>query len=128
MPPASAWLLALPAFAAAAGPPYLGQWSNGRGETLAITNSTIRFADDRPVPYRDLTRATDGSIFELQITASDRVNAFDGKFLFVSCEGERMRITSYASHAELAQERNPGSEITWFRDDEKAGDDDGEDE
>ena len=32
-------------------PTYIGQWSNGRGDTLAITATTIRFANDKPVKY-----------------------------------------------------------------------------
>lgn len=96
--------------------PYLGQWSNGRGETLTITKRTIQFADDKPVTYRDVTRATDGSLFELQITARGEVNAFSGKTLAVSCEGGSMTVTGYRSHADYMQERDPQEVVTWEKD------------
>jgi hypothetical protein len=97
-------------------PPYVGDWSNGRGETLAITSRTIQFGDDKPVPYRDVTRATDGSIFELQITAAGKVNAFDGKTLAVSLEDDSMEMTGYLSHADYMEEKNPQQVVTWTKD------------
>lgn len=104
--------------------PYLGHWSNGRGETLVITEKAIRFAEDKPVPYRDVTRATDGSMFELQIVARGAVNTFSGKTLAVSVEGDSMQMTGYLSHADFVQGKDPQQEVTWERDD----DDDDEDE
>ena len=99
--------------------PYLGSWSNGRGETLVITEKTIRFADNRALPYRDITRATDGSTFELQITAKAAANGFGGNTLGVECDGESMKITAYASHADYMQGGEPQSVVTWFKDDDE---------
>ncbi len=96
--------------------PYLGAWSNGRGETLLITSKTLQFAENRAVTYKDVTRATDGSSFELQITAAGKVNAFPGKILGVVCEDDSMKITTYASHADYMSEENPQSIVTWFKD------------
>jgi hypothetical protein len=96
--------------------PYAGEWSNGRGETLVVTRETIQFGDDEAVSYRDITRATDGSIFELHITESGRVNGFSGKYLSVSCERVKMKITGYRSHADLMQDENQQQEVTWFKD------------
>ena len=96
--------------------PYLGSWSNGRGETLVITAKTIQFGDDRPLPYRDITRATDGSLFELQINARGVANGFGGNTLGVECERDSMKITAYASHAAYMQEENPKSVVTWHKD------------
>src|SRR4051794_36188518 len=76
-------------------PDYIGEWSNGRGETLTITAKTIQFADNKPVPYRDITRGSDGSSFQLEITATGSVNAFPGKFLEVSIDGEEMKIRQF---------------------------------
>jgi hypothetical protein len=109
-------ILICAAVAARSDKPYIGEWSNGRGETLTITAKTIRFADDRPLPYRDVTRATDGTSFELQITARGEVNAFPGKTLAVSVERETMKMTGYLSHADYMQERNPQQSVTWERD------------
>ena len=97
--------------------PYLGNWSNGRGDTLVVTETTIRFADNRAVPYRDVTRATDGTSFELQITARGEVNAFPAKTLAVEVDGDSMKITSYASHRDYMQAEDPQSVVTWFKDD-----------
>ncbi len=40
--------------------PYVGSWSNGRGDILVISDSTIKFGRDKAVSYRDITRVTDG--------------------------------------------------------------------
>jgi hypothetical protein len=98
--------------------PYIGSWSNGRGETLVITEETLQFADDTPVPYRDITRATDGETFLLQITTGGNVNAFAEKFLGVSISSDSMTITGYPSRAAYMEERDAGSVVTWFKDDE----------
>ncbi len=114
---ALAVLLAL-AVRAAEPLPYLGNWSNGRGETLTITSETIQFAEDDPVEYRDVTRATDGSSFELQITTPGEINAFPGKTLALVLEDDSMQMTGYASHADYMQEKDAGAVVTWFKDDE----------
>ena len=97
-------------------PSYLGKWSNGRGETLVLTAKTIRFADDKALSYRDVTRATDGDLFYLQITAAGEANGFGGKFLALYCEGEQMRMVGFASHADLLHDVNIQSDVTWFKD------------
>ena len=111
------WLLQSVASASEA-LPYLGEWSNGRGETLTITEETIQFAENKPVPYRDITRATDGAAFELQITASGAINAFPGKTLAVVLENGSMQMTGYRSHGDYMQEKDAQSVVTWFKDDE----------
>lgn len=114
-------LLVLQAFICAAagaesGAAYIGRWSNGRGETLTITAKTMQFADDKPVPYRDVTRATDGKSFELQITARGDVNAFAGKTLALAIEGDTMKMVGYLSNADYMQGKNPQQIVTWERD------------
>ena len=98
--------------------PYLGSWSNGRGETLVVTAKTIRVGDDRALPYKDVTRATDGSTIELQITARGAAHAFVGNTLGVECDGDSMKITAYASHAAYMQGGEPQSVVTWFKEDD----------
>ena len=102
--------------------PYLGSWSNGRGETLVITAKTIRFGEDRALTYKDVTRATDGSMFELQITARGAENAFGGSTLGVECDGDSMKISAYDSHAAYMQGADPQSVVTWFKDEGEAAD------
>ena len=107
--------LALPLVATAAPLRYLGEWYNGRGETLAITKKTLRYADNKPVPYRDVTRAADAKAAELLITAAADVNAFPGKTLRVLCEKDAMTMTTYASHADCIAGANALSTATWFK-------------
>ena len=95
--------------------PYLGEWSNGRGETLVITKATIQFGSDRAVKYRDVTRVSDGESFELEITTPGEINAFPGKTLHITFEEDPMRITSYASHADFMHGGDVQSETTWYR-------------
>ena len=120
---AAATAVQLLAFAAtAADLPYVGEWSNGRGETLVVTEKTIQFGGDRPLTYRDVTRATDGSTFELQITARGEANGFGGRTLGVECDDDSMKITAYVSHTAYMQADDPQSVVTWFKDGESEAD------
>ena len=115
---AIALALPLAALAVLAGDafPYLGHWSNGRGETLTITKETLQIASDKPVPYRDVTRAGARSSFELQITVPGEMNAFSGKTLAVACENGAMKITGYLSHRDYMRAENPQQVVTWEKD------------
>ena len=99
--------------------PYLGKWSNGRGETLAITAKTIRFANDKPVAYRDVTRATNGQEFNLEVTSEGKLNYLT-KYLHVSTgEGNKpdeMKMTLYDSRKDMEDGENSQGEATWYRD------------
>ena len=97
-------------------PGYIGEWSNGRGETLKITAKTIQFVDDKPAAYRDITRATDGKSFQLQITAPGEINGFEGKFLYVNCDGDELTMRQFRTGADLASDTNMVGEVTWSRD------------
>ncbi len=115
------WQFAGGGVASAENIPYLGQWSNGRGETLQIKRKTLQFADNKPVPYRDVTESTDGLNFELRITARGEVNAFSGKTLGLYVDGGPMKMTGYLSHADYVQKRNPQQVISWEPDDHGSG-------
>jgi hypothetical protein len=99
---------------------YIGNWSNGRGETLVITEKTLKFGDDRAVSYRDITRATDGSTYELQITTKGEINAFPGKIVGLSLENDSMQMKVFASHGDYMQDTKPLSVVTWYKDDDDA--------
>ena len=98
---------------------YVGQWSNGRGDTLAITATTIRFANDKPVKYRDVTKVTNGREFHLEITSEGKLNYLT-KFLSLSVgEGEKpdeMKMTLYDSYKDMVDGANSQGEATWYRD------------
>src|SRR3954464_2079865 len=100
---------------AAEQPPYLGRWSNGRSETLIVTQKTLKFGGDKPVPFSDVTRAGNGRRFELRITLPGEGNAFPGKSLMVTCDGNSTEMVGYRSHVELVQERNRRQIVTWER-------------
>jgi hypothetical protein len=95
--------------------PYIGRWSNGRGETLSITARTLQFANDRPVYYRDVTKVTDGHHFSIQITSRGKINYFS-KFLALSLEKGEMNMTLYNSYREMFDGENSQGESTWYRD------------
>jgi hypothetical protein len=75
-------------------PPYIGEWSNGRGELLVITSTTLRFQKDKPVPYRTIPRATVDSAHKLEITARGPVNYFQ-KFLWLIMRNEKEMIIEH---------------------------------
>ena len=99
--------------------PYVGSWSNGRGDTLVITGSTIRFGRDKAVDYRDITRVTDGKQFNLEIKTKAELNYLT-KFLHISmAEGDKsdeMKMTLYDSRKDLEAAENSQGEATWYRD------------
>ena len=99
--------------------PYVGEWSNGRGETLVITSSTIKVGNDKAVPYRDATRVTNGREFHLEITTDARLNYLT-KFLHISFgEGEKtdeMKMMLYNSRKDMEDSENSQGEATWYRD------------
>jgi hypothetical protein len=99
--------------------PYIGEWSNGRGDRLIINMSTIRFASERAVAYHDVTRVTNGREFHLEITADVKLNYLT-RFLHVSFgEGERidqMKVSLYSSRKDMEAGENSQGEATWYRD------------
>jgi len=84
----------------------MGKWSNGRGEMLAITAKTIQFASDKPVTYSDVTKATNGQEFNLEVTSEGKLNYLT-KYLHVSTgEGDKpdeMKMTLYNSRKDLEE-------------------------
>lgn len=100
---------------ASAAPPYLGEWSSGKGDTLIITPETVQYASDKPIPYRDITKATDGKgPFQLMILAKGEVNYFR-KYLWLTMAGpEEMKMETTDAMEEGS--KGEGSRQTWFRD------------
>jgi len=110
---------ASPAVSAHESLPYLGKWSNGRGETLAITAKTIQFASDKPATYRDITKVTNGQEFNLEVTSEGKLNYLT-RYLHVSTgEGDKpdeMKMTLYNSRKDMEDGENSQGEATWYRD------------
>ena len=99
--------------------PYIGEWSNGRGETLVITGSTIKFGNDKAANYRDVTRVTNGREFHLEITTDARLNYLT-KFLHISFgdgnKTDEMKMTLFNSRKDMEDGENSQGEATWDRD------------
>jgi hypothetical protein len=99
---------------AQATPPYIGNWSNGRGESLSITRRTLRFANDKPVRYQDVTRVTDNRRFAIKITSKGKINYFS-KFLVLEVNKDEMKMTLYSSYEDMFNGQNSQGETTWYR-------------
>jgi hypothetical protein len=99
--------------------PYVGSWSNGRGDILVITGDTIKFGRDKAVSYRDITRVTDGKQFNLEITTRGELNYLT-RFLHISMteddKSNEMKMTLYDSRKDLEDGENSQGEATWYRD------------
>ena len=99
--------------------PYVGSWSNGRGDILVITGGTIKFGRDKAVSYRDITRVTDGKQFNLEITTRGELNYLT-RFLHISMaeddKSNEMKMTLYDSRNDLEAAENSQGEATWYRD------------
>lgn len=96
--------------------PYIGQWSNGRGETLVIGNNTIKFANDKAVNYRDITRVTNGKEFQLEITSEGKLN-YLAKCLHISLsdKSDEMKMILYNSRKDMEGGENSQGQTTWHR-------------
>jgi hypothetical protein len=95
--------------------PYVGNWSNGRGETLSVTGRTLRFNSDKAVTYRDVTKATDGNYFLLEVTTKGNINYFS-KYMSLVINADEMKMTLYNSYQDMFDGKNPQGESTWSRD------------
>lgn len=99
--------------------PYVGEWSNGRGDTLSIKLNTIRFGSDKAVDYRDITRVTNEQEFDLELTSEGKLNYLT-RFIHIStAEGdkpEEFKMTLYDSLKDMRDGGNSVGEATWYRD------------
>ncbi|MBW4630953.1 MAG: hypothetical protein KME30_03335 [Iphinoe sp. HA4291-MV1] len=95
--------------------PYIGKWSNGRGETLSITPTTIKYGKDKKLSYKNITKVTDGTYFTIQITSPGKINFFQ-RFLSLKVEGNQMKMVGYNSYKDMYSGQNQGLEVNWYRD------------
>lgn len=94
--------------------PYIGNWSNGNGETLSITSNKIKFGNGNEVTYKDITKATDGTTFEINIIGHGLYKGAE-RFRILKIDGDRMKMTGYNSYEDMQSDQNQGSEINWYR-------------
>ena len=97
------------------GEAYFGDWSNDHGDILQITEGTIQWNSDKPLPYRDITEDSDGSFYLLQITGPDESNSFNGQFLRISfgTDADQFTMTTYRTQADALNQRNPSGRSEW---------------
>jgi hypothetical protein len=103
---------------ASAEPPYIGEWSSGKGETLIITAETVQYGfknDHKPIPYRDITKATDAKgPFQLLILVKGDTYYFQ-KYAWLTLTGsDEMKM----ERADSIEKYTKGdvSFQNWFRD------------
>lgn len=100
-------------------PTYLGNWSNGRGEQLMITDRTVKYGKNRALNYKDITKATDGSFFNLQIINPGKESYFS-KYVSLSIDSSAnfadMTIKNYNTLKDLMADKNKHGSDTWYFD------------
>lgn len=107
-------LFALPLLvisAPTAAQPYLGEWSDGRGDLLVFTAGTIKFGADQAVSYHDVTRASDGHSFTLQLVRKGKLN-YLSPFMRLTLAGKGEMNSAGADSFNGATT----SSAHWFRD------------
>jgi hypothetical protein len=94
--------------------PYIGTWSNGRGEELVITAKTIKFAKDKPVPYEDITGVTDGKQFKIKLNGV-KLNFLSPYMVLIMNGKKSMKSLGFDSRQGF-DKGSPSSEVNWDRD------------
>lgn len=93
--------------------PYVGEWSNMRGEWMKITSTQLQFLDDLPVGYHELRTPTDGTVFRLQILSDAPVNYFH-RYLTIELQNpDHIYIESYDTRED--ELKGNVSWQNWFR-------------
>ena len=114
-------LASLPAAKVAATPeeeettPYFGDWENDRGDSLQITNDTIKVNDEKPARYDDITEDSDESFFVLQIKDSSEVSYFGGNFLRITFgkDPDHFSMSVYKTLPDTLKKQNEIKHIEW---------------
>ena len=110
----------LPAVKLAATPeeettPYFGDWENDRGDTLQITNDTIKVNDEKPARYDDITEDSDETFFVLQIKDSNEASYFGGNFLRITFgkDPDHFSMSIYKTLPDTLKKENEVKHIEW---------------
>ncbi|MEY2491816.1 MAG: hypothetical protein QOH24_767 [Verrucomicrobiota bacterium] len=94
---------------------YFGEWSNAHNDVLRITADAIRFNDDKPLQYDDITEDSDGTFYLLQIKTPGEPNPLGGKFLRITfgTDADRFTLTSYRTQSDALNQRNGSGRSEW---------------
>jgi hypothetical protein len=95
--------------------PYFGDWENDRGDTLQITNDTIKVNEEKPARYDDITEDSDESFFVLQIKDSSEVGYFGGNFLRFTFgkDPDHFSMSVYKTLPDTLKKENEVKHIEW---------------
>lgn len=101
--------------------PFIGEWSNGRGFQLTVTESTLKLGANKAVRYKDVTKVSDGNIFYLQVINPGKMNYFSN-FIAVTIDPDtdpaEMQLTFYKTYKNLFDGENEQGNDTFYRDGE----------
>src|SRR5437764_14885407 len=95
--------------------PYFGDWENDRGDSLQITNDTIKVNDEKPARYDDITEDSDESFFVLQIKDLSEVSYFGGNFLRITFgkDPDHFSMSVYKTLPDTLKKENEVKRIEW---------------
>src|SRR5437764_12211854 len=95
--------------------PYFGDWENDRGDSLQITNDTIKVNDEKPARYDDITEDSDESFFVLQIKDLSEVSYFGGNFLRITFgkDPDHFSMSVYKTLPDTLKKENEVKHIEW---------------
>jgi len=97
--------------------PYFGDWENDRGDTLQITNESIKINDEKPVRYDDITEDSDETFFVLQIKEKDssELSYFGGNFLRITFgkDPDHFTMSIYKTLPDTLKKENEVKRIEW---------------
>jgi hypothetical protein len=95
--------------------PYFGDWENDRGDTLQITNDTIKVNDGKPARYDDITEDSDESFFTLQIKDASEASYFGGNFLRITFgkDPDHFSMSIYKTLPDTLKKENEVKHMEW---------------
>lgn len=93
------------------GPPYIGQWRSGRGDSLRIGNGLIQFGTKNQMEFKELFRVASANVYAIEL-----LNPGDmSRYVFMKMGAGNIKLTYYDTLADLQNEVNPRGEETWSK-------------
>ena len=95
------------------GKPYLGEWRNGRGETLQINNGILRFGRGSNIEYREVFKMAAAGVYALELLGNQRGGM--RRFISVLVGRGEVKLSFYDTLEDLQNGRNVKGEETWSK-------------
>lgn len=93
--------------------PYIGNWRNGRGETLRIGNGIIQFGSGGAMEYREVFRVAAARVFAVEILRVGSANM--RRFVSINTSDREIRLAYYDTLDDLQNGTNRKGEETWSK-------------